>query len=347
MGLLVAIALAVAVAAVYVVVRSRRGRPAAVANSDKSGAARPSSVQRGSVRLQLETKTMFVDGHEYMADFVASPSGRHALAWSTSTAMDGRVITSANAPGIHVLTDAGMVILSGRVTEIEHAAVADDGSFVLACPNPGGGLGCTVHAFRRDGAQVIMRRLPALPHKVAISSDGRFALCQLYHCDDDNNSGRAVLFDMESGDVMWKREPPAGWAEHYQIDSERGEVVLRYDNGLLHRYSLDGRFLDAESWRVERINYLYGDQLLDEIGKRRGRLAQTDTADREVLIRALQQGVQRTHSDHMKAKLLRQVGELRLECGDKTGAIEAFSAAVVKDPKVGVKKLLDGLRGGG
>ncbi|MGA7724342.1 MAG: hypothetical protein WCA95_03615 [Opitutaceae bacterium] len=128
------------------------------------------------------------------------------------------------------------------------------------------------------------------------------------------------------------------------LSSERHEVHVNYENGLVHRYDFDGTFLDAAKWETEMLEYLNGyglvnlaeSKLAANTGEGPGFLMEVTS----LYDRALAKGV----SQWTQAKIHRSLGEICLRLDDPRNAVKHFEEAIRQNPKVGVKKELERIR---
>lgn len=135
-----------------------------------------------------------------------------------------------------------------------------------------------------------------------------------------------------------------GEATSQRIDPEKQIVTFTYSNGLTHRYAFDGTFLDAAAWQATFRNYASGCELLRIAEERLPSLADGDASAIADVIDLLSRALRQQISEYTQARVHRHLGELRLRCGDKAGAIEHLECATRLYPKIGVKKLLTSLK---
>ena len=191
------------------------------------------------------------------------------------------------------------------------------------------------------------RRFEANLLNNGISPDGRFAICQTCN-SDSSDSGVMCLFDLASGNVVWKRVPETGWAEDYGFDAEYGILTLQYKDLGAFRYRLSsGDLLDSELWIAKKIQHGSGFELLGIAQERLRELGDSasESEHREILDilgNALKRGLK--DYPNQQAAVYRAMGEIHERMGNLPLAMRNYEQALKQNPKVGVKRKLKELK---
>ena len=300
---------------------------------------------RKKVIFETNGNFICIDELHFYGEFHRSQNGRFILAWSDYDPKSGAGGYRKKGYGRYILFDGDEIILKGKLGRPNDGKVSNNGTFILNDWMFGGGLKSVFYAFDVKGKQLIQHVCNANLLNNGLSNDGQYAVCQT--CNSDNEDGNKLFFfNLKEKRLMWKHEPEIGWADDYRFDTEKQILYLVYYNGRSYRYNFDGKFLDAEQWEKDIIEFGDGYNLIEVADRKRQQLDSTNAAlsSYDEVIDLLKKALDRGVSENTQARVHRSIGEIYLKRGEKNKAIEHFEKALSLNPKVGVKKLLGKLK---
>jgi len=237
------------------------------------------------------------------------------------------------------------ILIQGRLQRPNDGKVAANGTFIFNDWMFGEGLKGTFYAFSSTGEVLIKRSVQANLYNNGISNDGRYACFQTCHTDDKNTDSNAFfLFDLATKTLLSKFSPMTGWAKKYCFDTFKQIIFYDYGDGKIYRYNFDGQCLDADKWLRDREQTASGYLALELALEKLVAIKSKNLADYKGVLILLEKAEDGKISPHTQAKVKRTLGEIYLNCDDKTQAIQYFEEALTMNDKVGVKKLLLKLR---
>lgn len=149
-----------------------------------------------------------------------------------------------------------------------------------------------------------------------------------------------ALFDLDEGRLLSRWHPEPGQAETYEFDGERRELIAHYRDGETVRFRFDGEMIDREAWVERRIArgdlYVIGGIVKGNVEDWRPN-ASSLLAGLEVAARSDEYFLNKSRAMRLKGELLDRLGQ-------EEEALEAFDAALLLDPQVGVSRRADQLR---
>jgi hypothetical protein len=255
----------------------------------------------------------------------------HAIAWGGND---------------YAILASGRVVFVGQLRGVDYGDIADSGTYVLGT---GTAEGQRLHgrfvAFDPQHSVVLEDRFAAMVFNVAISPDGRHAVCQT--CNGNTRGGLLSIYDIDARSRILQEETGSRWANSYTFDRETASLRLHFRDGAVEQVALDGQLrprhiLDGEStptasspyddfWQAESAY-----QTLPETGSvEEGRLAIIESGFRRALTGDM--------TDRKRAEAYRRLGELALRRGDTEAAIRAWKSAIAWLPGIGVAKKLKAL----
>ncbi|MCF7675303.1 MAG: hypothetical protein K9M97_08150 [Akkermansiaceae bacterium] len=248
-----------------------------------------------------------------------SPNCRFAIGW--------------NPDGYRML-DGNTVVARGSESGLGLGIVTDVGMAVLACSSEGF-IGSIFGILPNGEIKFRVNGLTGVFGMVA-TSDGRTLICSAY----DGNAECILFYELPSGKrnkrIRLKHDGVVG---KIRYDEDSRVVEVHYERkGPIHHYSADGKFLEADTWEQDRIQYMNGYQLFylakEKLEKNRKSRVPDDVID--LLKAALRHPV----SQLTKAKIHRSLGEALVVNEKISSAIAHLRAALKLNPKVGCAKQL-------
>lgn len=180
----------------------------------------------------LEATDTIPELNLYGARSIISPNNRFKIIWSA----DGRIFCFKKSK----------LTYEGKLDFPENGRVADNGTFVLSdrkrdLDEPNGMFYC----FQSSGQEVVRYPLKAPIYSVGLSEDGRRAVCQTLNSPSEDGD-MLCFFDLELGELLWKKPSETAWADVYQIDMKHQKITLLYEEGVQYCYDFEGNFLDHD-----------------------------------------------------------------------------------------------------
>jgi hypothetical protein len=201
--------------------------------------------------MNIEKRDGFISiaASGFCGRYESSPNGCFDIAFASS--------------GQFVLLESDQVVFQGEVNAPLEACVSNYGTFLIGASPSLKTLHSELAAFDLSGKKLFNKKFDALLHRVGIAPAGRFAVSQTAMSNGDDSSTLA-FFDLALAKEVW-RTPWIPWADSYEFDKSRAELVLVYDRAGRFRFTFAGEFLDANHWRVARIRLLDGKALISAV----------------------------------------------------------------------------------
>jgi hypothetical protein len=242
--------------------------------------------------------------------------------------------------GGYAVIEHGVLHVFGRAERPSEGAIADTGAFALNDWLHRDGLAGRFLACRADGTVIITQDFAANLSGIAISADGRYAVCQTLRSPGSAHSNIVTLFDINEGRELARLQPQCGTARDFKFDSTHGRLHVIGHDGDCESYTFAGEMVDREGWILRRIDRgdlaIIGQVLKEQAGP-------LDSALVERLRRGLAQRAL-PGENWMRARAKRLEGELCEALGDGAGALAAYEEALALDPQAGVARRADKLR---
>ena len=289
-----------------------------------------------------------VDRLDFHGQFATSENGKFQTAWEDFDRRTGRGGNRDSGLGRYVLVDEGKLILVGNLERPHDARVANNGTFAINDWLFDDGLKGKFYVFDRSGAILLQHRFSANLWNTGISPDGSFAVCQNLGSDTED-AGTFCGFDVASATLVWRLNPPTGWAVKYSFDEQGESVYLHIQDVGEFRYSRGtGEFEDHERWLEHKLRNGNGFELSAIAEERMGKLNELSSSGevQEVIVlfkTAINRGLGKY--PNQRAATLRSVGELHERLGEIDQAVENFEKALKLNSNVGVKRRLEALKG--
>lgn len=271
---------------------------------------------------------------DLMGQFKRSPNQRFILIFGSIGAGEG------DRDGRYAIIEGAAPRVFGKAERPSEGAVADTGAFALNDWLHGPGLSGRFIAGRPDGTVTIVADFTANLSGVAISEDGRYAVCQTLRSPDSADSNIVVLFDLDEGKELARVQPKCVTARDFKFDLNAGRLHLIGQDGDRETDTFSGEMADREGWTLRRIDIGDLNVIAEILKKRAGSL---DPA----LVQRMRHGLSErasTGDNWMRARAFRLEGELCEMLGNPGEALVAYEAALGLDPQVGVARRADKLR---
>jgi len=311
-----------------------------------------SSVQP-SFRVTSKKDVSFLDNFieipslGFFGQFRRSPSGEWVICWSDSDEQNHRGGYRDSGHGRYVLYNAtpNTVALQGRVERPNSGNVADNGNFSIEDWHFGGELSGTFYVFSSAGRKLIGKKFQANLYNSAISDSGRFAVCQTCNAPTGEDGNRYTAFDVEGNVELFSIHPPTGWADRYTFVEDIPQFGVIVNKIGTFYYDIQGHFIDPEKFVTARLYCDRYDIVLlaaEDIIKSPNLNDELANEALEASIRALSLGAEKDQG--WKAVALKIQGLAHEHLRNNEAAIVAFDAALLINPKIGVKRRADSLR---
>ena len=227
------------------------------------------------------------------------------------------------------------------------AAVADDGSYVVADSGFVSALECNLLAIDPSGEETFRLKYLALIYNLGLSDCGRYAVVQTCNSPGSDDSSVLEVIDLTEKLSVFKRAPATGWADSYGFDVQNGELkTLWVEHKDLGRfpYSAAGDFHEDSAYQDARLTR--GDYATKAMAAQQ--LLKTDSsveAAKRALVAAdasISSGGAEDRS--WGAIAYRAKGEALEVLNDLRGALAAYEEALARNPKIGVRNRLASLK---
>lgn len=278
--------------------------------------------------------TIHIAARDFIGVCSRSPNGRFTIAW-----VDGG--PDQTRKGGYLLLDGKAIIAEGTMPRPNDGKVADNGVFLLNDWGSLESLSGTLWAFAPDGHALMSRSFAANLYDNALSTDGRYAICQTANAPGED--GNLTLFDLEAGKQIGAFRPESGWAKAYEFYPDVRRVRLLYHDGGAFDYGFDGTFIDRMRWLafgLQKGDILVIEKLIAEGGPK----LMPALAEQVVPATAIALQNIRAEDIRVRARVLKSRGICLEAVADLTQALACYEEALRLDPKVGVKRRADTLR---
>lgn len=304
------------------------------------------SKQRSAITFILRDDFVEVPELSFFGRFSRSSSGDYLLAWADWDPVRSTGGWRKTGLGRYLLVLKETLLLDGKMERPNDGHVANNGTFIFNDWMFGDGLKGTFYAFDSVGTILVKREFDANLFNNGISDDGRWSVCQT--CNSDNDDGnRLILFDLESGGMLWSVQPETGWGRNYKFDSRAEVLLLEADKFGWLRFNLHtGEFLDTALLIEKKLAIGNGFDLHQIAADRIAQLSDTGLLDEsDEIVRILTLALERDLEDYPneRAAILRTLGETHERIGDFGSAIDCYKRALALNPRVGIKRRLSQL----
>lgn len=241
------------------------------------------------------------------------------------------------------------VVLTGKLERPVNATVANNGTFCIEDSLFGDTLDSILYVFLSDGEKVIEKRLGANIFNSQISDDGQYVVFQTCNNTLNDDGNKLFLLEVNTGKVLFCREPATGWASKYFLDTKNKKLGVSHVSmdSKFYFYDFDGNFIDQSLFDadilsrggfyeiVAKVQEIFSSQKVDE-----------KTAFK--LISALQVAIKSMYEEKFyavdAAKAYKLMGEIYETIGDEKGMLCSFEQAINFNPKIGLKRKVAALK---
>lgn len=317
------------------------------------GSKKPENQAQPSSRTTSRKDVSFLDNFieipslGFFGQFRRSRSGEWVICWSDSGEQSHRGGHRDGGHGRYVLFNAtkNAVAVQGRVDRPNSGSVADNGNFSIEDWHFGSELSGTFYVFSSTGHKLITRKFQANLYNSAISDSGRFAVCQTANAPTGEDGNRFTAFDVEENVELFSVYPPTGWAHKYAFLEDVPKFGAAINGIGTFYYDVQGNLIDPEKFAIARLRCDRYDVVLlaaEDIVKSSNLTDELANEALEASIRALSLGAEKDLG--WKAVALKIQGLAYEHLHNDEAAVTAFDAALLINPKVGVKRKADSLR---
>lgn len=284
-----------------------------------------------------------ISQHDMFGEFSRSPNGRYMLVWQDAhlQAINGKTHT---IKGRYMLFDRDRVLCDAHMERPNDGKVSDSGAFILNdWRSFGGELQGTFYAFRSDGSEILRQNYCANLYNNGLSRDGHWAACQTCNAPSERDGSILTIFNLDRGKEHARWSAESGWPDGYEFAENENKIFLVSRDLGKFAYSLDGEFLDRQTWQDAGIangNVYIIANALQQMG---------DTPLPNVLTRmitGLDIALKKPHNSdtYSQAHILRLKGECHDKLSDWKSALECYEAALALNDKVGAKRRVSQIR---
>ena len=284
--------------------------------------------------------TLTLPGLGFFVQSASSANGRYRIAWNDGSVTETRA-GERWENGRWVVLDGDRVLHSGRLPRPNDGAVSDAGSAVIADWTSEEGLQGDVVFIDTDGTASQLRRYAANLMNVGISASGHFAAVSTLHAPSDDGSIVAV-WNLQERTELWRRHVDRVFGEDaFTFDEARSLLWLSSRSGGQIVFHLDGRIAtDVDDYAAWLATAAAPSAVATVVALQLDEKGTPDGSQGEVLVQWLNGAVQRSTDPLEQASLLRWMGEIAEDLGQKDKVIEYWRRAVTLNPNVGVKQKL-------
>jgi len=195
------------------------------------------------IKYELFDEFIKIDELNFCGTYHRSENGNFILAWTDYGFMREDDDDENKKYGKIILLYKDRIVLRVESECPLDGKVSNDGTFIINDIVSKEKLQSTFYALNLVGEIIIKHSFNALLYNNGLSSDGQYAVCQTYGNDTDDG-GKLFFFDLKEKRLVWNCYPKTGWANYYNFDTNKEILYLFYDDGRIHHYSFDGKFLD-------------------------------------------------------------------------------------------------------
>ncbi len=282
----------------------------------------------------------------------------------------GRYKRSKNESFVIGYSDQKLVVLmdgnlswSKAASAAVDASISNAGTSIVAFSGRGQGLSGTAKCFSQRGEIMINRPFRAIPNTCAISNGGEIACCNTCFSDDDSDSCKLFIFQVDAPRLIFKLDFPHS-ALKYARDASVWRVtgIQKTDSGFAVETEWGVHVIDDTGKQCNPLDVDEANEsTLVEQNRMQGllfiaerRLATSSVRDMppeelSFVVRLLakvaegwQPREQRMKEElqHCRAIAERKLGDISFELGDKHAALGHFRTAISLDPKIGVRRVI-------
>lgn len=287
-----------------------------------------------------QSRFISIADRNFFGRYSTSPDGSYVLAWRDAN--DEQTVGGSRdrGEGQCLLVRSGTVVASSRAQRPNDGKVADNGRYIVNDWLFGGDLSGRLLAFDAEGRTIVDQYFGANLINNGLSSDGRYAVCQTASSPGSDDGELLALFDLDEGRLIARWHPEPGQAETYDFDGEQRELIAHYRDGEVVRYRFDGEMIDRDAWLERRI--ARGDVfVISRIVHRDDDAWRTNAGP---LLAGLDVAAKSDEYFGIRPRAMRLKGELLDQLGREDEALEAYDAALVLDPQIGVARRAGQLR---
>ncbi|MBU1862365.1 MAG: tetratricopeptide repeat protein [Candidatus Omnitrophica bacterium] len=283
----------------------------------------------------------------FFGQFRRSSSGEWVICWSDSDEQNHRGGNRNSGHGRYVLYNAtqNTVALQGKVERPNSGSVADNGNFSIEDWHFGNELSGTFYVFSSAGRKLIEKKFQANLYNSAISDSGRFAVCQTANAPTGEDGNRFTAFDVERNVELFSVSPTTGWADRYTFVEDIPKLGVVINRIGTFYYDIQGNLIDPEKFDTACLHSDRYDVVLlaaEDIVKSPNLNDELANEALKASARALSLGAEKDQG--WKAVALKIQGLAYEHLRNNEAAIVAFDAALLINPKIGVKRKADDLR---
>ena len=304
------------------------------------------AIQSSTQTIEVSKPFLSVSSIGYAGLYSLSKSKKWAISWRDSDPAAGRGGHRESGYGEYVLVDliGDVVSAQGLMQRPNNGSVADNGSFCLEDWHFGSSLSGTFSVFDRAGNPILKKELTANIFGSGISKNGKLAYCATANSKTEHGY-KVILFDLESGEELFCVTPRTQGLETYIFDEERKLLIADVKGVGKFRYDSIGNFVDANNLdkaNLDSSDYSRIIRAAEKILGEQDLSGERATEALEAVMRARSLGADSNPA--WKPNALKVQGFAHEILGQTHQAIEVYEEVIALNPKIGVKRRLDGLK---
>lgn len=283
----------------------------------------------------------------FMGSCKKSKSGEWLICWRDGNS-DGSIGGHRDSGhGRYVLYNLiqNRVVVTGELERPQDGQVADNGTFSLEDWQFGGRLSGIFYVFSCSGEILIKKELNANIARSALSTDGKYAVCQTANNRDHEDGNTFHGFDVVNKAQLFSCHPETGWGDGYDFDTETPYFFVKVKNVGKFKYDKNGVFLDKKKYELAQLKskeFSHAIFAADEIIKEENLSTKRAQLVLDAMINARSNGAD--SDPQWKAHALKLQGLANDFLGNKEEALKNLEEALSLNPKIGVKRKIDSLK---
>lgn len=304
------------------------------------GGSKNAPVQGQDIR-KIGSRMINIRSLDILGPYHKSPNGQYLLVLQDSDRERGVGGYRHSGNGKFALINNNHVLFNSECERPTEGVVANNGIFAICDTHFGDKLASKLYVYRPEGESCFTYSFFASALNIGISENGKLIAVQLCNSKNDD-SGKLYVFDVNKGQKISSFTPQSGWAQNYKFSEAEGIIYLCYKNNRQFRYSINGDFLDSESYEKEKVEDASPTDLIIIVKEKIKNTPKESLSSLLLLLDKASKGNLSEFNDY-RALAFRLRGEIHDVLGNYEEAIAAYRQAIEINPKIGIKRRLQKL----